>query len=87
MSNKAGKNIDFPGLVAKGENPNGVCVQAPSGSYYPKADTVCGGDGREYHFMPGADGERWNHNPMPCKDIDPFALIPSQLPISRRLKK
>lgn len=85
--NRAGKNIDFPGLIAKGENPGGVTVQAPSGTYYPTADTVAGGDGREYHWMPPADGGRWGHNPMPEHCCDPFAVIPSALPLSRKLKK
>jgi hypothetical protein len=87
MANVAGKNIDFPGLVAKGENPDGLAVHAPSGTYYPKADEVCGGDGHEYHWKPSADGDRWGHNPMPEHNGDPFSLIPSALPISRKLKK
>jgi hypothetical protein len=87
MANRAGKNIDFPGLVAKGENPAGLAVQAPSGTYYPNKDGAPGGDGCEFHWQTPADGERWGHNPMPCRDNDPFSMIPSALPISRKLKK
>lgn len=81
------RNIDFPAMVANGENPAGLAVHAPSGTYYPTAETVCGGDGREFHWKTQADGNRWGHNPMPQCGDDPFALIPSALPISRKLKK
>jgi hypothetical protein len=84
---KARSNINFPKLLAQGENPSGTTVQAPSGTYYPTADNVSGGDGCEFHWRTPADGERWGHNPMPCRDNDPFSLIPSALPLSRKLKK
>ena len=87
MANQAGKNFRFEDLIAKGENTGGTTVQAPSGTYYPTADDVAGGDGRECHWMPPSDGRRWGHNPMPVHNDDPFCIIPSALPISRKLRK
>ena len=87
MANRAGKNIDFPGLVANGENPAGLAVHAPSGTYYPTKDDVAGGDGREYPWNGNVDSARWGHNPMPERCCDPFAFIPDQLPKSRKLRK
>jgi hypothetical protein len=86
MPNLAGKNIVFEDLIAKGENPGGLTVHAPSGTLRPHKDGVYGADGCQYNWDGGADGQRWNHNPIACEP-SPGEMIPSMLPISRKLKK
>jgi hypothetical protein len=86
MANKAGKNIVFEDLISRGENPAGLSVHAPAGTIYPTKDGVSGGDGCQFNWGNNADSDRWNRNPMDCTH-QMGDLIPSALPLSRKLKK
>jgi len=62
---KLSKDVDFPMLLAPGENPNGVRVESVEGVMH-------GGIGSDYYkqwnYGPGIAGPRWDAEQPPIGD-------------------
>ena len=62
---------DVPSNATRVHNPLGHISQAPAGTMYVTDEGVAGGDGCQYNWVPHADGQKWNDNPI-LQTPDPY---------------
>lgn len=65
MSPRKNGKLDFEGMIANGENPNGMMAQTADGTLR-NADAL---GPQDWHWNQSADGPRWNDGFQPKPDV------------------